>query len=212
MLMKWPLSCFSDFLPASKVVVPLAVLITVYGFSNAEPTLNLLAVGIIGLLGWCVFWVARLLIWLWMMSNGKPLAVLRRPWLAWLTEPICIGLMVLLVYTGLPLYLRFALSQPSLQKFVDQRLGEMATKGPQMSHLIGGKPETCGLFTIYNWGTGFDEGGKPMILMITARQTRTDAAGFGFTHSGGKPNELPWGGPHYFDHIWGPWWRLHLDV
>ena len=206
-------SCWKALLPVSRVVVPLAVLMTAWGFSNAEPSFDAFAIGIIGILGWLLFWTTRLTVWLWRRSRDCASAELKRPWMSWLAEPVCIGLMVLLVLADFPFLIRFSLSQVSLQRFVDQRLDEMTRKGQQMSHLIGAKPERCGLFTVYSWGTGFDKSGKPMVLMITTEKlTLTDAAGFGYTQSGSKPTELRWGGPHYFDHLWGRWWRLRLDV
>ena len=201
----------SDLLRSSWLWLLLLTSTALFGFSNAEATfLGLMVAGVV-LPFWLVTWLIRLCVWGWRRRkhlNG-PLA---RPYYSWSIEPlVCAVLIGLISIKGL-MWGRFVCSAPFLSAFAQDKIASLHVSGPQKWHDGEQLGLWHGLYLIKYWETSNAEDGSSQVLFLTAHATLTDAAGFAFVPSGGKPKGIATGQPCYFEHLFGPWWRWRLDV
>ena len=198
--------------PFSRLCVVFAVGFALFAFSNAEPTWRDFGIAIIILPCWALLWYWRQFAW-WAKWKKRPEGQSENPWLAWSLEPITCALLIGLISINVFTFCRFVLGVPWLGRFAKEKLAETNASVPKGWDGHGNEWLSCGPYKMTKWAISTAEDGTPEFLMITAYDTLTDAAGFAYVPSGGRPTANRIGcGPSYFSHIIGPWWRWRWDI
>lgn len=205
------LSFRSNLLRSSWLWLLLLVSTALFGFSNAEATfLGLMVAGVV-LPAWLGCWLIRLSVWGWRRQKQRN-APLAHPYFSWSIEPIVCAMLIGIISVNGLMWGRFVLSLPFLSAFAQNKVVALHVSGPQKSSGADQKDSVCGLYVIRSCETSDATDGSTQVLFLTAYETLTDAAGFAFVPSGGKPKAIATGQPCYFEHLFGPWWRWRLDV